>query len=168
MFTRIIFAVAVATAALSAQASTHGKAAVEHLTTNGLENPLGTSVEAPEFSWQLDDARPGARQTAYELLVGSSEDKLKSGTADVWDSGKIVSDHSVHVAYAGPALQSQKRYYWLVRAWDKDGNAYPVSTVQWWETGLTDGEWKAQWIASETRRRSEPTTLPLPACMAFA
>jgi alpha-L-rhamnosidase len=151
MFTRIIFAVAVATAALSAQASTHGKAAVEHLTTNGLENPLGTSVEAPEFSWQLDDARPGARQTAYELLVGSSEDKLKSGTADVWDSGKIVSDHSVHVAYAGPALQSQKRYYWLVRAWDKDGNAYPVSTVQWWETGLTDGEWKAQWIASETR-----------------
>lgn len=121
---------------------------IAHLTTNGLTNPLGTGLEAPQFSWQVVDGRGGALQTAYEVQVSSDEMKF---SGDIWDSGKIISDRSVNVPYAGPALRAEKRYYWRVRVWGRDGEAYPASDVQWWETGLGDASaWKAQWIASET------------------
>ena len=124
---------------------------VTHLTTNGLVDPLGIGAEAPQFSWQLHDDRSGARQSAYEVVVASSAAKLAAGSADIWDSGKVASDRSIHVAYAGPAIKAQTRYYWRVKLWDKAGTMYPVSAAQWWETGLTNpDDWKAQWIAAET------------------
>jgi alpha-L-rhamnosidase len=127
------------------------RASIVHLTADGLENPLGTALEAPQFSWQLTDSHTGAQQSAYEVLVASGEAQLESGSADIWDSGKIGSDQSVNVTYKGPALEAQKRYYWRVRVWGKDGAAYPDSAIQWWETGLADpSDWKAQWISAET------------------
>ena len=75
---------------------------------------------------------------------------LASGKADVWDSGRVASNQSVNVRYAGPALAVSKRYYWRVNAWDQNGKAYPPSDVTWWETGLLDSAgWKAQWISYE-------------------
>jgi alpha-L-rhamnosidase len=131
--------------------SSQAQASIVHLTTNGLEEPLGTALEAPQFSWQIADSRTGARQSAYEILVASSAARLEAGNADVWDSGKVSSDQSVNVSYAGPALKGQARYFWRVRVWGTDGAAYPESKIEWWETGLADAsEWKAQWIAAET------------------
>src|SRR6185369_1164860 len=56
-----------------------------------LENPLGIDERAPRFSWYLDDARPGARQSAYQIQVASSLAGLESGKADLWDTGKVAS-----------------------------------------------------------------------------
>jgi alpha-L-rhamnosidase len=152
MLFRVLVAIGMTATAASAQSVAQNKPSIQHLTADGLENPLGTSAEAPQFSWQLADPRPGAKQSAYEVLVASSETRLNAGTADIWDSGKTVSGQSVNVAYGGPELTAQKRYYWSVRVWGKDGAMYPQSKVQWWETGLTGpGDWKAQWIASETK-----------------
>jgi alpha-L-rhamnosidase len=68
----------------------------------------------------------------------------------VWDSGKVISSTSLNVLYAGPVLTASRRYYWRVRAWDKDGKPYPPSAVTWWETGLMGQEnWKAKWIGYE-------------------
>ncbi len=40
------------------------------LTVNeGIVEPLGFHDATPTFSWQLDDQRQGAKQTAYQLLV---------------------------------------------------------------------------------------------------
>ncbi len=59
-------------------------------------------------------------------------------------------DQSVNVPYAGPPLEAEKRYYWRVQVWDKDGRLYPASDVSWWETGLlTAANWKAKWIGYE-------------------
>ena len=38
----------------------------EHLT-----NPLGIDVPNPRLSWQLNDPRMGAKQTAYQIIVGT-------------------------------------------------------------------------------------------------
>jgi alpha-L-rhamnosidase len=120
------------------------------LECESLVTPLGMDAEKPTLSWQLRDTRDGAKQTAYELQVASSASSLAVGKADIWDSGKIASSDSIGVAYAGPALQASKRYFWRVRVWDRDGKAYPVSDATWWETGLLGQQnWKAKWIGFE-------------------
>jgi len=120
------------------------------LRCESLAEPLGVDVARPRLSWKLTDSRRGAKQTAYEIQVASSESKLASDKPDIWDSGKVSSGASLNVAYAGPALAASKRYYWRVRVWDKDGKPYPVSAVTWWETGLLGQEnWKAKWIGYE-------------------
>jgi alpha-L-rhamnosidase len=112
-----------------------------------LENPLGLDLLAPHLSWQSDSAERNWRQTAYDILVASSEESLQAGQADIWDSGKIDSAESVGIVYRGPTLQSRKRYYWKVRVWDAAGQVSESTSTAWWETGLLHAaDWKAKWI----------------------
>lgn len=120
------------------------------LKTDSLITPLGDDNDHPRFSWLLQDDRPGARQTAYEIQITSTPAVLTDGKADVWDSGRVTSDQSIGVVYAGPALAAAIRYYWQVKVWDKDGQAYPTSDPSWWETGLLGPQnWQASWIGYE-------------------
>ncbi len=121
------------------------------LQVDNLTAPLGIDDPAPSFSWQLEDAARGARQTAYRVQVSSSEAALRAGRADVWDSGRVVSDRSLNVRYAGAALKAGTRYFWRVTVWGADGKAYAASAPAWWETGLMTPEgWHAAWIGYET------------------
>jgi alpha-L-rhamnosidase len=112
-----------------------------------LENPLGLDVAAPHLSWQSDNTERNWRQAAYEILVASSDENLRAGKADIWDSGKVDSAESVGIVYRGPALESRKRYHWNVRVWDAGGLVSESATEAWWETGLLhQADWKAKWI----------------------
>ena len=62
---------------------------VEKLLCEGLENPMGMATVEPRFSWQMRSDMQADRQTAYQILVASTEQDLKEGEADLWDSGKI-------------------------------------------------------------------------------
>lgn len=118
-----------------------------HLRCEYLENPLGIDAAAPRLSWQSDSTERNWKQTAYQILVASNLDRLRSGQADVWDSGKTPTDESVGIAYKGPALESRKRYFWQVRVWDAAGNASASSEDAWWEMGLLHPtDWQARWI----------------------
>lgn len=120
------------------------------LECDSLVKPLGIDTRQPLLSWKLQDIRRGARQTAYRIFVASSPDLLAKGRADVWTSERVASDRSIDVPYSGPALEPEKRYYWRVQVWDKDGRPYPVSDISRWETGLFDSaNWHAQWIGYE-------------------
>ena len=120
------------------------------LKCDALVNPLGIDSKAPMLSWQLRDDRFGARQTAYEIQVASSPALLNEGKPDVWGSGRVESDQSAGVSYAGPVLLPEKRYFWRVKVWDKDGKPYPASDASWWETGLLDAkDWRGKWIGGE-------------------
>ncbi|RIK41276.1 MAG: alpha-L-rhamnosidase, partial [Chloroflexi bacterium] len=94
---------------------------ITHLLCEYRTNPLGIDVAAPRLSWQLQTDRPGARQTAYRILAARTPDRLQPGQAELWDSGKVESDRSVHVAYAGRKLESRRRIYWRVLVWDETG-----------------------------------------------
>src|SRR5512134_3859959 len=72
---------------------------------------VGIDVARPRLSWQLRSLSRGALQSAYQVQV-TRDGKL------VWDTGKVAADQSVHVAYAGPGLESSRRYTWRVRVWD--------------------------------------------------
>jgi alpha-L-rhamnosidase len=124
-------------------------AAPRSLTVDWLAEPLGIDSPAPLFSWKLTDARSGARQSAYEIQIASSLEKLATGSVDVWDSGRVSSDASVGVRYGGPALKASTRYFWRVLAWDQDATPYPPSAATWWETGLMDGGNAGVWARSK-------------------
>src|SRR4051794_20332225 len=81
------------------------------LTCEYLENPLGIDVERPRLSWVLGPGARGQRQTAYRVLVASSPESLNDDRGDLWDSGKVDSDQSTFVAYAGQPLASGARCY---------------------------------------------------------
>jgi alpha-L-rhamnosidase len=119
-----------------------------HLRCEYRENPLGIDAPAPHLSWQSDSTDRDWKQAAYEVLVSTSSDRLQSGQADVWDSGKTESDESVGIPYKGPVLESRKRYYWKVRVWDPAGHASDSTEAAWWEMGLLQpDDWKAKWIS---------------------
>ena len=79
---------------------------ITHLLCEYRTNPLGIDVTSPRLSWQLHADRSSARQTAYRIVAASDPDRLKEGSADLWDSGKVESDQSVHITYAGQRLTS--------------------------------------------------------------
>ena len=122
-------------------------AQVVGLRCESLDLPLGIDARQPELSWQMSDARRGARQSAYQIQVASDPDRLARGNADLWDSGRRAGGMAVHVVYGGAALRSRTRYYWRVRLWDQSGQASAYSAPAWWETGMLDrGDWQAEWI----------------------
>src|SRR6187402_1986381 len=87
-------------------------------------NPLGIDSVEPRLSWVLTPVNPlarGLRQTAYRVLVATSEAALKANTGDLWDSAKTTSPDSIHVAYAGTPLTSGAAAWWKVQVWDQDG-----------------------------------------------
>ena len=82
---------------------------VTNLRCEYLNNPLGIDIVQPRLSWELIDDRRGARQSAYQIQVATDEAALHKGTANLWDTGKVVSDQSVHVVYSGKSLGSGQR-----------------------------------------------------------
>ena len=116
-------------------------------------NPQGIDVLDPRLSWILDPADPqarGLRQTAYWVLVSSSEQALRAGTGDLWDSGKVQSNQSIHVVYRGRPLTSGRAAFWKVQVWDQDGQASEWSQPAQWSMGLLSPEdWHGKWIGRD-------------------
>ncbi len=122
-----------------------------------LEHPLGIDTPEPRFSWVVGDRGRGAVQTAWQVLVSSSPEKLVTGEGDLWDSGRRSSAESVHVVYEGKPLHSATRYYWAVRTWDGAGRPSSFSETAWFETGLlSPGDWQAAWIGDGSRPPERP------------
>lgn len=129
--------------ALSAASKPHAPVG---LLVNGANQPLAIDRDATRFTWMSADARRGARQTAYQILVASKPDDLVAGKADYWDSGKVASDKSASVEYAGKAFPSATRFWWKVRIWDQTGQPGPYSSPNYFDTGLNQNEWTAKYI----------------------
>ena len=83
-----------------------------------LVDPLGIDSARPRFSWVLHSYRRGQMQSAYQILVASTEENLKRNMGDLWDSGKVASDRSVNIPYEGRVLVSGQRCWWKVRCWN--------------------------------------------------
>jgi len=134
-------------------------------------NPVGIDAAKPRFSWLLESTRRAQTQAAYQILVASSEEDLKQGIGNLWDSGKVVSSESVNIPYEGPALTSGQKCWWKVRCWNEPGYGggyagvpnHDLRTVQamreqrpgtysapaTFEMGLLKpGDWQGKWIGA--------------------
>jgi alpha-L-rhamnosidase len=68
---------------------------------------------APRLSWALESGEQGARQTAYRVLVGEG--------GALWDSGKVASDRSIDIVYAGRELPPAGEFGLDRRGLGRDG-----------------------------------------------
>ncbi|MFD2327744.1 family 78 glycoside hydrolase catalytic domain [Cohnella sp. GCM10020058] len=131
-----------------------GKLKLYELKTENTVNPLGIGSTAPLFNWKLASDRRAERQTAYRIVVDRDEERLGREAGECWDSGKVESDETLQLRYAGESLASGSRYYWKAMAWDKNGEASEWSAPAWFETGLLrPEEWVAEWIGGDTGRK---------------
>ncbi|MDR1866236.1 MAG: glycoside hydrolase family 78 protein [Bacteroidales bacterium] len=111
-------------------------------------NPEG--VEQALLSWQIASAAQDVRQTAWEVEIFSSERNLKKGDADVWKSGKQISDRQLDVVPSGAVLTAGELYWWRVRIWDEADEASEWSAPASFSLGPQDAAyWQAKWITAE-------------------
>jgi alpha-L-rhamnosidase len=129
------------------QNDSHAQVKVTGLRCEYRTNPLCVDVAAPRLSWILESGKRGILQTGYEILVASSRQLLKQNHGDLWESGKVPSDQSCQIVYAGKPLNTRTMCFWKVRVWDNQGGTSPFSEPSMWRMGLlSSSDWKAQWI----------------------
>ena len=87
-----------------------GPAAPNMLRCEYMDDPLGVDTTEPRFQWVLEHSDRAEKQTAYQVLVATKADLLKQDHGDQWDSGKVASDESTQVVYAGKPLESGRNY----------------------------------------------------------
>ena len=116
------------------------------------DEPLGINTLTPRFSWQISARDRGFLQSAYELIVGDDRAAVAAGRGNLWRV-KAKGAESLHIPYAGKALESGKEYYWSVRVWNAAGEVSPWMPVNRFSTGLMSPDaWSgARWIAMEVQ-----------------
>ena len=125
-------------------------AKVVGLHADGLVSPLGLDNCKPHLGWRIEGDMAGRRQGAYRVLVATDPSRLAADTADLWNSGKISTDATVDIVYAGQPLSSRQRCYWRVEAWDDAGAPLTTSATDYWEMGLmSPADWQADWLEAE-------------------
>ena len=124
---------------------------ISSIKCDGRINPTGIEVKNPRFSWVINSNEKDTYQSAFQIIVSDSEEILKKNVGNVWDSKVVKSDQSTGVRYDGPALSSEKKYYWKVKIYNQAGKATSWSESATWQMGLLlKSDWdKAVWIGFE-------------------
>jgi len=125
---------------------------VAGVTTELAQNPVGLETASPRFGWRLQSNDLGARQSAYQVKVFSSEEANESSL--IWDSETVGSDKSQWVAYEGAPLINGQRYYWKVKVWDLAGKESAWSELAFFELAPNNLADEAQWIGAICREDS--------------
>jgi alpha-L-rhamnosidase len=133
---------------------------VSHLRCEYLVNPLGIDERSPRLSWTLESEARGARQLAYRIRVASTAEKLTAGDADLWDTGRIETDQTTHIAYTGKPLASRATAFWSVEA---TAHSEVATSASEWPSPVTalsspahftlgllsPADWSARWITHD-------------------
>lgn len=127
----------------------YAQVTISNLRCEMLQNPQGIDVTQPRLSWEINSEARNVQQTAYQIIVSSTKEKLQKEEGDIWNSGKITSSASIHITYSGKPLSSRQQCWWKVRNWTSKGESN-WSAPAYWSMGLLgSNEWKAKWIGFE-------------------
>ncbi|MFV0522609.1 MAG: family 78 glycoside hydrolase catalytic domain [Mangrovibacterium sp.] len=119
---------------------------IQEISCEQQKNPMGIESINPRLSWKIISQERAVYQTAYQIIVASSINKLSEEDADLWNSGKVQSDQSQYVAYQGKELASRDECYWKVRVWTNKGNSTWSQPAKWEMGLLFYKDWRARWI----------------------
>lgn len=126
--------------------SSYAQVTVTNLRCEYLEDPVGLDETRPRFTWQMESSEPGGFQSAYELVVGTTEAEVTSGRGDAWQSG-AVERSVIPAVYAGEELEPFTRYFWSVRVRDEGRQWSDWAPPRFFETGMMGQfRWKGKWI----------------------
>jgi len=123
-----------------------------------LVDPLGIDEPKPRLSWSMSSKERGQKQTGYQIQVAGDPALLAVEQCDLWNTGKVNSDQSIQIVYAGKPLASGTAAYWRVRVWDSDGKPSAWSQPACWSMGLLKpSDWSAKWIGLDETPDPEST-----------
>jgi hypothetical protein len=88
----------------------------------------------PEFSWIVPEK--SGYQSAWQIMVASTKEKLNNDIGDIWDSKKVISSISSEIEFKGNPLLENSAYFWKVRIWDSKNNVSEFSKAQFFRTGI--------------------------------
>lgn len=77
-------------------------------------NPDVVDVLQPRLSWvnePKDERVKGQRQTACRIVVSSSEERLRKGDYDLWDSGRVPVGSTATVCLPTDTIRVQQGRY---------------------------------------------------------
>lgn len=147
---KLLFLIAMIGFSMACKRTPAEDVALERMRCEMRTNPKGIDVLQPRLSWNMLSNVRGQKQTAYRILVASTAESLDRDTGDIWDSGKVLSDRSDNIEFGGINLESDQKYFWKVRIWEKEGRPSVWSSDAHWTTGLiNDTDWNAKWIGFE-------------------
>ncbi|TDW47892.1 alpha-L-rhamnosidase [Flavobacterium sp. 270] len=131
-------------------AKAQNKISVNNLQCEMLNNPEGIDVLQPRLSWQINANVSDVKQTAYQIIVASTEENLNANTADLWDSGKVASNESVNIIYNGKILENRQNAFWKVKIWTNKGE-FQSEEKTFFSMGILNyADWKStRWIGYE-------------------
>jgi alpha-L-rhamnosidase len=119
---------------------------LNELTCEMLANPIGIDSKKPELSWKIESTQRNVMQTAYQILVASTPEKLASNEGDLWDSGKINNSESIRVYYKGKQLTSRLQCFWKVKVWTSAGETEWSNSQSFTMGLLYYKDWPKGWI----------------------
>ena len=114
--------------------------------------PLATAE--PRFGWHYEAEVNNVVQTDYRIIVASSEENVKKGIGDLWDSKKVDTNQMLYIPYEGTPLKSRDRCWWKVYTTVTYGEHNRRKTleseVQHFEISLlSPNDWRAHWIGRD-------------------
>ena len=107
-----------------------------------LETPLTIDDPLPRFSFALQHPARGVALQSYRITVTATTTAVQ-----VWDSGRVVANSSLNIAYAGAPLSSDTDYAWSATWWPSAAGAPSATARSTFSTALLDGAGGADWIA---------------------
>ena len=113
------------------------------LRTEKQTRPLGLGEFKPRFSWKVQEAEANYLQRTRRIQASKTPGFEKR----LWDSGRVRDSESHLVAYAGPALEPQTRYWFRVKVTGGRSQSTPWSPPEWFETALAPGSWPAPFVS---------------------
>jgi alpha-L-rhamnosidase len=120
---------------------------INDLKCENLCQPLGIATTSPRLSWNIVSSLNRTSQKAYEIVAASEIKLLNENKADLWRSGKIVSDESIFVPWQGKKLYPGSICYWKVRVWNQDDEISGWSEPSLFSVGLLNkSDWRADYI----------------------
>lgn len=127
-----------------------GDLRVAELKTEYLVDPMGLAAARPRLSWMLLSRERNLKQAAYQVTAHAT-------TGESWDSGRVETDQSTHVSYAGPPLPPRTRVTWKVRVWDTQGRSAQSPPASFEMGLLAESDWgEALWIGKAATPLPEP------------
>lgn len=87
----------------------------------------------PFFSWQLNSEKTAVIQAAYQIIIYKLGTDVKD-IITVWDSGKILSNESTNIKYAGTSIEPNSVYAWKVKTWNNYDEESVFSELQVFKT----------------------------------
>lgn len=106
-----------------------------HLAVEGIRSIAGVDIidPRPKFGWAVPEG--AVTQSAYQILVASSEEKINNNIGDIWNSGQIRSNATQEIEHRGTQLKNGEAYCWKVRIWDQDNRLSRYSQPQMFTMG---------------------------------